>query len=117
MKSHLLKGGEKTMTTKELQVGRSLHDVRISMINARVSMDDALDAVEQALGEGPFYLSVCTDTAWAGYDGLYVDFGTFRDGVLQSERLSHYALPLPETEEEVLEVLAGLVLVQHQDAA
>ena len=104
------------MTTNELRLARSLHDARIFMMNGRTFMDEAFDALEQALGEGPFYISVCTDEAWVGYDGLYVEFGTFRDGVLQSERLSHYALPLPETEEELLEVLAGLVLVQNQDA-
>lgn len=115
------------MTQTDYEIVGFLHDARIDLYNAhgRLGVDDtlcravdrALTLVETALVDARFYVSVATDEAWVGSDGMYVDYGTVADGDVGGERLSHFVRPLPESVDDFLVALADLAATvpQHGD--
>lgn len=104
------------MTENDYECVGYLHDARINLNNAISNLDNrpwslsvALKIVEHELHEPRFYVSVSTDEAWIGSDGMYVDFSTFDGRVGGGERLSHHIRPLPDTLDDFITVLAGIV--------
>ena len=105
------------MTDNQLVAVHALHDAYIGLQTTQRSIEEALAAVQQALQDGPFYVSVANEAVWAGSDGVYVDIGTFDGKHESSERLSHYVLPLPDTVDDLVANLAELVSALAEDAA
>jgi hypothetical protein len=104
-----------TMTNEDYESVGFLHDARINLMNAQSHLPNpskrvalALRLVKLVLNDARFYVSVTTDTAWIGSDGMYVDYGTYAGRVGGGERLSHFVRPLPETVEDFLAVLADI---------
>jgi len=103
------------MNNTDYEIAGYVHDAPIGLRNAQANIvkplkavDEALHLVEHLLSEGRFYVSVVTDEAWIGCDGMYVDYGTFAGEVDCGERLSHLVRPLPENLDDLLVVLADV---------
>ena len=112
------------MTNSDYKSVHFLHDARIDLMNAQSHMAKpskrlafALRLVRHVLNDERFYVSVATDAAWIGSDGMYVDYGTFDGRVGGGERLSHFVRPLPVTMEDFLVVLADIAEALPDDPA
>lgn len=103
------------MADNQLVSTQMMHDIRVSLSNARTFIEEAQAAIQRALDDRPFYVSVANDQMWAGSDGVSIDLGTFDGEYDSSERLSHYVLPLPDTVDDLVANLAELVSASAGD--
>ncbi len=80
------------MTDDNYRVAGFLHDARICLWNAENALNEpsqplarARRLIDELLNDGQFYVSIASDEAWIGCDGMYVDFSTFDETVRGGE--------------------------------